>query len=179
MQESPDQSEVLRRYAVALERLCAASYPLSITITVDAEDASRLETQDGKPLRQCGLIVSDNDKWEGDLIAALSLRDLQMDNDYYWSLSPLLHEWGPHLVDLWGEAVLKSHLGDFEMFSTHVAPAAWERACTKSIHRHYGLTFVSEEDDKPSSLRFVLHASAIAAAVNKRLQRAAEEGNVE
>jgi hypothetical protein len=178
MEDTLDRLETLRRYAVTMERLCAPCYPLAVMIAVDTDDPSRLDEQDGKPLKQCGLIVSDNDRWEGDVLATVLLRDLQLDDDYIWPLAPLLKR-GSDLVDLWGEALLQSHLDDFERFSTHVAPSAWERGCTNAVHGHFGLTLMAEDDDEPQCLLFKLHASAIAGAVNERLKRAAEQGGME
>jgi hypothetical protein len=82
-------------------------------------------------------------------------------------------------VDLLGEAMLDSHLSDFERFSTYIAPAAWERGCTNAIHRHHGLTLLPDEGDMVAGLRFQFHAPAITVAINQRLQRAAEQGNAE
>jgi hypothetical protein len=156
MRELPDPSEELGLYADLLKGLCGVCYPIAVTISVDADDTSPLENQDGKPLRQCGLLVSENDRWEGDITATVSLRDLKVADEIYGALSPLLMEPGYQLVDLLGQALLQSHLGDFEMFSTHIAFSAWKRACAASIHRHYGLTYVPGEDDKAGCLRFDL-----------------------
>jgi hypothetical protein len=174
-----DTPETLRRYAVALKRLCSPRYPLAVAISFDTDDPSRVDAQDGKPLKQCALLLDDNDRWEGDVLATVLLRDLKLDDDYVWSLSPLLQERGCQLVDLWGEALLKSHIAVFEHFSTFIMPSVWERGCTNSVHRHYGLDLLPEDDDKPPRLRFRFHASAIVCAVNEQLQRAAEEGGAE
>jgi hypothetical protein len=174
-----DAPETLRRYAVTLKRLCSPSYPLAVAIAFDTDDPSRVDAQDGMPLRQCGLVVDDNDYWEGSVLATVLLRDLKLDDDYVWSLSPLLQDRGCPLVDLWGEALLKSHIGVFENFSTFITPSVWERGCTNSIHRHYGLDLLPEEGDKPPRLRFRFHASAIVSAVNEQLQLETEEGSVE
>jgi hypothetical protein len=176
MEKTLDRVETLRRYTVTLERLRSERYPLAITIDIDTDDPSRVDEHDGKLLKQCGIIVGENDHWEGDLQATVLLQDLQLDDDYLRPLVAVLKR-GSDLVDRWGEALLQSHLGDFEEFSTHVAPSAWERGCTHSVHRHYGLTLV--DDDEPARLCFQLHASAIVSASNKRLQQAAEEGSRE
>jgi hypothetical protein len=61
---------------VLLERLTSLRYTLAITVSVDANDPSRIDAQDGKALKQCDLVVSENDSWDGDVIATVLARDL-------------------------------------------------------------------------------------------------------
>jgi len=172
-------SEILHRYAVLLAKLSGQTYPLSVTVAVDSTDPLRLDAQNGKPIKECGLIISDADSWNGDLVATVRIRDLQLDEDHLWSLTPLLDERPGGVVDLLGDAILWSHLEDFEEFSTHIAPLVCERECLNAIHRHYGLILEPQDGNELAALRFQFHASAIAAAVNQRLLRAAEQGAVE
>lgn len=174
-----DPSEILRRYTVLLERLSKLRYPLAITVAVNTNDPLRIRVQDGKPLEQCDLVVQDGDHWDGDIVVTVLASDLNLDRDHIWSLSPWLHERDNYFVDILGEAVLMSHLTDFEAFSAHVAPSAWERGCLSAIHRHYGLALFQNGDDEAASLRFQLHASTIAAVLNQQLLEAADQGTVE
>jgi hypothetical protein len=174
MEKVTEPSEILHRYAVLLAKLSARTYPLSVTVAVDSADA-----QNGKPIKECGLVISDGDTWNGDLVATVRVRDLQLNEDDVWSLTPFFDERGPGIVDLLGDTVLLSHLEDFESFSTHVAPLTWERACLNATHRHYGLALEPGDGNELAALRIQFHASAVAKAVNARLKRAAEEGATE
>jgi len=127
MEDILEPAEIIRRYAVVLERVASLPYSVAVTIKVDTSDPSHIDAQDGKPLKQCDLVVGDEDRWDGDLIATIHASDLQLDEDHIWSLSEWFRGCSQPYVDLLGEAMLTSHLSDFERFSTHVAPVAWER----------------------------------------------------
>jgi hypothetical protein len=176
MEQIPNSGELLRRYAILLERLCSPRYALSLTIGVDTDDPSRIDVHDGKLMKQCGVIVRDNDRWGGDILATVNASDLQLDGDHIWSLSTWLRQRQGEVVNMLGVAVLFSHLDDFEQFSTCFGPGAWERACTHVTHRRYGLTFLPAENDSPVRLTFQFHASAIVCATNARLKHAVTEG---
>jgi hypothetical protein len=170
-----DLAEILHRYAVLLARLSARAYPLAVSVKIDTPDPSRVDAQDGKTIKQCGLIITEKDSWNGDLTAIVRVRDLGLDEDHTRPLSPLLDS-SSDVVDLLGDAVVMSHLADFEEFSTHIAPLAWERACTSYIHRHYGLAWVSSDEGELPGMEFQFHASVVFKAVNVKLKRAAEDG---
>jgi hypothetical protein len=167
-----DPAELLHRYATLLARLSVPKYPLAVSVAIDTSDPSRVDALDGKPINQCGLIITEKDSWDGDLTATVHVRDLEIDEDHMWSVSPLL---SGGVIDLLGDAVVMSHLGDFEEFSTHIAPLAWERTCMSYIHRHYGLTLLPSDDGEVPGLRFQFHASVVSRAVNAKLKRAVEE----
>ena len=110
MEQTPDTAELLRRYGMLLERLCSPKYALSLTIKIDTDDPSHVAAHDGKLMKQCGVIVRDNDRWGGDILATVSAPDLQLDGDQIRSLSFWLSDHRGEVVNILGDALLHSHL---------------------------------------------------------------------
>jgi len=175
MEPTLDKSEILRRFAVVLKQLSSRRYPLAISADIQTDDPVRLDAQNGKTSAESAILIGERDRWEGDLLVGIRLSDLHLNDDFVWSISPLLHERG-ELVDLLGDILVWSHLEAFERFSTLVAPSSWEAGCLKWRHRKYGLDLVPEENKQPPQLLFRFHASVVIWAFNARLQQLAEEG---
>ena len=179
MNDTLEKFEILGRYAEVLGRLCSSQYPLAITVGVETDDPLRIKAQDGKSLNQCAFVVREDDRWNGNIVVTVTLRDLQLEQTHIWSLSDWLRECGPYPANLLGEALLTSHLAEFEKFSAHIAPEVWERVCTNARHTRYGLVLLPEDYEGAASMRFQFHVSAILGAMNDRLKKAAEEGDQE
>ena len=85
-------------------------------------------------------------------------------------LFPHLRTWDWTLVDDWGEALLKTHVQDFERGIAE--SLAWDLAVKSSPrHRHYGLLFLSD----PSRLVFAVYPQRVADAFKESLAAAATE----
>src|SRR5260221_497730 len=105
MGQIPDTVDLLQSYGILLERLCSSKYALALTIKVETDDPSRIDSHNGQLMKKCGIIVHDNDRWGGNILATVNAPDLQLDDDYLRSLAPWLRGRRGEVVNMLGDAV--------------------------------------------------------------------------
>jgi hypothetical protein len=126
--------------------------------------------QSGYPIRvQADLRLGQ--AWDGQVKASVTIADLGVTD--IRGLLPLLEDdaiWANWL----GDALLASHLIDFEKFVASLPPECYEKIVGLFRHRCYGLTFLPWR--KPIEAVFSLHISRVRDAINDELNAAAAEG---
>jgi hypothetical protein len=131
-------------------------------MTVDNDEPPTPVRSTTSPLAQAGIVIEDQDRWDGSLTVEVNLQDLHLSWAYVESVISHVR---PDFLEQWVAALLISHTGDFEEMITHIAPCVWVRGVSTNGHA----VDVRLGRD-PSRLVLHLHARHVAATLSARMQ---------
>jgi hypothetical protein len=167
MPETIHGAELLRRHAVITEQLCSVHYPLVLGMIVDNDEPPPPVSGSTMRLAQLGFVIGEEDRWNGSLTVEVTLQNLRLSRACVQSVIDYAR---PQFLEQWVEALLTSHIEDFEDLVTHIAPGAWHRGASAAGH-----PVVVSLGRQPSRLMFRLYARDIANLLSAQMQRLAED----
>ena len=158
---TPSISELLPRYGDLYRALARSDYAIRIALEPHGEDTPE------EYFRQ----------WDGLILGTVALSEISFSFTRIRTLIPLLllgRDWVDHL----GQAVLFSHLPDFEKFIADISVTEYCSAAEVGCQgHHYGLTLQPWSDSEPERLEFLMHLTVVAAAVNEQMMMMAFSGD--
>jgi len=158
---TPTISELLPRYGDLFKALARSDYVIKISVEPRGEDTPE------QYFRQ----------WDGLILVTVALSEINYSYTRIRKVIPLLLR-GRYWVDHLGQAVLFSHIPEFEKFVADLSVQEYSSAAEAGLlGHHYGLTLQPWSDTEPERLEFSLHLSAVAAALNEEMMMMAFSGD--